>query len=267
MSQIFDKLNYIRNLFKYEKHFADPFQNRKIIDEIFRKVKFKNNFIIDIGASNGSESNTYFLFKKGNYGIAIEPDSYKFSILSYEYMKFNINLFKMYATPGNIINILKSCNTPEEPKFLNLDIDSYDYFVLESILKEYKPTLICAEINESIPPPFQFMVLYNPNFIYFSDHFYGMSIAAIENLCNEYSYDIVDLNYINVFLIQSEKNPFPKLSSEKAYNKGYKNRIDRKNKFPWNRKMEKLFTLNIEEGRKFIENTFSKYKNQYNLIV
>ena len=35
--------------------------------------------------------------------------------------------------------------------FLDLDIDGYDYFVLETLLSKHKPKLISCETNEKIP--------------------------------------------------------------------------------------------------------------------
>jgi len=227
-----------------------------------------SDFVLDIGASNGIEaSNTYPLFRKGSRGLAVEPDGNKFSILAEMYKNFKVTLFRGYATPENIINILKASNSPKEPIFMSFDIDSYDYFVFESLLEEYRPSLICIEINEKIPPPLKFGVLYSPYHQYMGDHFYGMSISALADLCIKFNYDIIHLNYNNAFLITHEKNTMRSLTPEEAYRVGYKEKSDRKQKFPWNGNMEALQTMTPEEGMKFIDDFFKKYAGKYFLSV
>ena len=45
---------------------------------------------------------------------------------------FPILAFKTEITPDNVSRYLASLDLPEVIKILNLDIDSYDYFVLEN---------------------------------------------------------------------------------------------------------------------------------------
>jgi len=96
--------------------------------------------------------------------------------------------------------------------FLNIDIDGYDYYVLDAILSTYRPHLITAEINENIPPPIKFSILYTKNGSWngwsgkSSDHFFGMSISKLYDLCIKHSYDLINLNYNNAFLMPHETN-------------------------------------------------------------
>jgi len=246
---------------------TSQYGEQKIIREILGKMNdvSGSQYVVDVGASNGIEaSNTYPLFKNGARGLLIEPDPDKFASLADIYKQFNVNLFRGYATPENILNIFKSCHVPREPTFMNFDIDSYDYFVLQKIFEDYRPNLICVEINEKIPPPLKFAVLYNPDHNYTGDHFYGMSISALGDLCVKYSYDIICLNYINTFIIPHEKNlHFLPISPEKAYNSGYRERKDRKEKFPWNSNMEELLNMNPEEALNFVNKFFSNYGDRY----
>jgi len=178
-----------------------------------------------------------------------------------------VNLVRSYATPENVINILKSANTPKKPLFMNFDIDSYDYFVLQTLLEKYRPSLISVEINEKIPTPIKFAVMYNRNHEYTGDHFYGMSISMLGDICKEHSYDIIGLNYINAFLVPHEDNSFTTYSPDEAYRVGYKEKKDRKEKFPWNANMEELLSMTPDQGIQFIRNFFSKYEGKYILTI
>ncbi len=244
---------------------------QKIIEEVLAKLNESatSNFVVDIGASDGVDgSNTYPLFKNGAHGLAVEPDNTKFAKLSEAYKDFNVNLFRGYATPDNIINILQSAETPKEPIFMNFDIDSYDYFVLRNLLEEYRPSVICAEINEKIPTPIKFAVRYRPDHIYTGDHFYGMSLAMLGDLCEQHAYDIINLNYNNAFLVPHEKNSFTvAYTTEDAYRIGYKEKHDRKEKFPWNSNMDELLLMHPDLGMDFIRKFFAKYEGKYVLKI
>ncbi|MFZ2154059.1 MAG: hypothetical protein WAV16_02395, partial [Candidatus Moraniibacteriota bacterium] len=162
-----------------------------IIVKYLDSLQLKNNFCVDIAASDGETmSNTLFLFEKKWDGIAVEFDSVKFSKLANSYEKFsNVNLVKTKVIPENVIFILQSCLCPKNFSFLNFDIDSYDFFVLEKLLSVFRPLLICVEINEKIPPPISFTVKYDELHSWNGDHFFGQSISKCNDLCVKYEYD------------------------------------------------------------------------------
>ncbi len=110
-----------------------------IIKRYLSILPVTNTFCVDIAASDGiSMSNTYSLYKSGWDGIAVELDSIKFASLSNTYKNFErVSLIKTKVIPGNIISLLKACECPTDFQFLNFDIDSYDYFVLEHWLVNF----------------------------------------------------------------------------------------------------------------------------------
>lgn len=60
-----------------------------------------------------------------------------------------------------------------------------------------------TEINEDIPPPLRFVVKFDRDF-QLRYHFYGYSIAALEDLCEKHNYGILTLEYNNAFLAPRE---------------------------------------------------------------
>ena len=138
------------------------------INKYLQTISLENRYCVDIAASDGiTMSNTLFLYKENWGGIAVEYNSGKFAKLSNSYKRFeNVNLIKTKITPDNVVYVLKSCLAPKNFTFLNLDIDGYDYYVLDKLLSKYRPMLICAEINEKIPPPIKFTVKYNMNYFW-----------------------------------------------------------------------------------------------------
>lgn len=237
----------------------------KIIGKYLDSLPIEKKYCVDIAASDGiSMSNTLFLFEKQWDGIAVECDPDRFSSLANLYKKFkNVNLVKTRVIPENVVFLLKSCLCPKNFPFLNFDIDGYDFFVLDKLLAQFRPLLMCIEINEKIPPPISFTVKYDPNFMWDESHFYGQSISKCYELCKKYRYDIVELYYNNLFLIPSEINKHGQLSPEQAYGIGYKNKKDRKEKFPWNSDMEELLTMSKEKAIEFLKCKFEKYDGKY----
>jgi hypothetical protein len=236
-----------------------------LISKYVNELAIESRTCVDIAASDGvTMSNTYSLFRDGWNGLAVEYDNRKFASLAQTYAAFSgVNLAKCKVTPENAVWLLKANQLPSKIGFFNLDIDGYDYFVLEQILSEFRPQLICVEINEKIPPPIKFSVKWNPDYFWKVDHFYGQSISQLYMLCLRFQYSLVELHYNNAFLIPSESNPYPSLTPEVAYEEGYLNRLDRKEKFPWNADMEVLLSLPPEEAVAFIKQCFSSREGEF----
>lgn len=245
------------------------FNEDNIIQNYISSLHMKDKYCVEIGANDGiSMSNTYSLFKKGWEGLVIEYDSINFSKLAYFYRGFSgVNLLRCKITPVNVISTLQASEVPKKIGFLNLDIDGYDYYVLEKLLDSYRPSLICTEINEKIPPPIKFTVNYDPDYAWAGDHFFGQSISQLFLLCQKFDYSLVELEYANAFLIPQEINPYPSLSAKEAYEKGYLNRLDRKTKFPHNDDFEIILKMPSDKAHQFLMNYFLKYEGKFKCII
>jgi len=223
---------------------------------------------VDIGAGDGIRwSNTYALFLNGWQGVGIEFDSRKFVNLAQAYKYFrNVFACRNRATPDNIVPLLHSYEIKKDFSVLSLDIDGNDYWVLRAILKEFRPQLVVSEINEKIPPPIRFVVKYNPDF-QLRHHFFGYSIAVLADLCEEFDYVILDLEYNNAFLAPRELAGDRGLDAKTAYRKGYLDRPDRKEKFSLNFDMETIYSLKDEQALEFLKNFYSKFDGEYLLSL
>jgi len=220
---------------------------------------------VDIAALDGvTGSTTYDLYKMGWGGLAVEYDAKGFSQLARNYVNFQeVNLAKCMVTPINVLALLETNGIPRNFDFLSLDIDGYDHEVLEQVLTGYRPKLICAEINEKIPPPIMFTVKWRPDYVWNADHFYGQSLSQLHHLAGQNGYSLVELHYNNAFLIPSELNIKPALRPEQAYREGYLEKPDRKLKFPWNHNMEEVLHMKPEDALAFIKTHFNQYEGKY----
>ncbi|HXM33706.1 MAG TPA: hypothetical protein VN920_00830 [Pyrinomonadaceae bacterium] len=225
-----------------------------------------NRTAVDIGAGDGMRwSNTYALFLNGWKGVGIEFDGRKFVKLARAYKYFpDVYASRNRATPNNIVPLLQSYETPADFAVLSLDIDGNDYWVLRAILSVFRPQLIVTEINEKIPPPIRFVVKYDPDF-QLRHHFFGYSMAVLADLCEEFGYVILTLEYNNAFLAPKELAGERAVEAQTAYGAGYLNRPDRKEKFSLNFDMETIYSLNAEDAVEFLRKFYSKFAGEFYL--
>lgn len=225
-----------------------------------------NRTAVDIGAGDGMRwSNTYALFLNGWKGIGVEFDGRKFLKLARAYKYFSeVYACRNRATPDNIVPLLRSYDTPRDFSVLSLDIDGNDYWVLRAVLSEYRPQLIVTEINEKIPPPLRFVVKYDPDF-QLRHHFFGYSMAVLSDLCEEFGYVILALEYNNAFLAPKELAGARGLAAQAAYTTGYLDRPDRKEKFSLNFDMEAVYALAPPEAIAFLRTFYAKFAGEYYL--
>lgn len=225
----------------------------------------------DIGAGDGvpgplSGSNTHRLASAGWGGLCVEMDGESFGRLARQFNAPCIRLLKTKITPHNAWQILSALAPPEDIGFLSIDIDGYDYEVLDILLSKCRPRLVCCEINEKIPPPLKFFVKYSPSYAWGCDHFYGFSVSMLDDICAAHGYGIIDLDYHNAFLVPNESCAGrPRLAAADAYRRGYLGRPDRKACFPWNADVERLITMGADEALAAVVSMFRKYEGQFSL--
>jgi len=240
-----------------------------VVRRLLGGVQVDHRHAVDIAACDGvTNSNTLALYESGWAGLAVEGDPARFAALARAYRRLpGVALARSWVTPENVVPLLHGHRVPREPGLLNLDIDGYDHFVLAALLEEFRPTILCAEINEKIPPPLKFTVRYDPDYVWAEDHFYGQSLSALHELATAYGYALVELHYNNAFLVPRERAAVPGLAPEEAYATGYLDRPDRLELFPWNADMEELHSLTPERQLEFVEERFAQYRGKFDLSL
>lgn len=225
-------------------------------------------FAVDIGAGNGMRwSNTYSLFLAGWKGLGFEADARKAAQLERAYRNLpGVCGVQSEVDPDNVVEILRSFAVPKEFGVLSLDIDGNDYWVLQQILSHFRPALVVTEINEKIPPPLRFVVKFERNF-YLRHHFYGFSISALEDLCADHGYGILELEYNNAFLAPKEPGSDRFVTAETAYIKGYRDRADRKQCFSTNLDLEEVLSLTPTEALAFLNEFYRQEHGRYHLAA
>src|SRR4030042_2737036 len=125
----------------------------KILEGIFKKLKIKKGWFVDVGAWDGQYlSNTFIFLEKGWKGIEIEGNKFRFQCL----LKKTAKRFPRQVLPSNtyvkpkgknrLDSLLEKTPLPKDFDLLSIDIDSWDYWVWKS-LKNYSPKVVCIEIR------------------------------------------------------------------------------------------------------------------------
>jgi hypothetical protein len=274
LTSINPSLALLRDLIKLEK-----FGNSKLIlleNEYKLLLRISDepidskSYIVDIAASDGvTMSPVYPFFKKGSKGLAVEFDPLKFAKLAFIYRFFpDVTLLKQKITPVNIAKIMNSNSVPKDFEILNLDIDSYDLEVVDSILSSgFKPKIVTLEINEKIPPGIYFNVKYNSEHYWQGDHFYGCSLTAASITMNSHDYRLVWLEFNNAIFVHKNSTicSLESLTVEAAYKTGYLDRPNVQTLFGYNHDVWHWNYLPQPEAIIEIENFFSHYHGKFEL--
>lgn len=239
---------------------------RRYIDALLPAARTRT--AVDLGAGDGVKgSNTFALFSRGWRGLGVECNARKAGRLVKTYEPFaHVAAVRARVAPQTIVALLKEHHVAREFEVLSLDIDSYDYLVLDELLTHFRPRIVVTEINEKIPPPVKFHVKYDPDFR-LQHHFYGYSIASLAELCARHDYAIMELEYNNAFLAPRELYGEQRQSTEELYREGYLERPDRAKKFSSNRDVDILHSMSPVAALKFIDHFFARHRGKYELSL
>lgn len=231
-----------------------------------------SRYVVDIGAADGLEfSNSYALIASGWSAVCIEPRHEQAAQLTRLHRNAlgRVNVCCAFAFPQTVNDLLAGLGVPGSPGVMSVDIDSYEYDLLGQILKSYRPEVLCVEINERVPPPIRYALLYDetialPNMAIYG----GCSISMMSDLLRQRGYAVVALEYNNLFAVPVERLPklaaeFPALSAEQAYQAGYLEKPDRLSYLPWNARFDFLRDLGPKQAVLEFEKMLSGIKCRY----
>ncbi len=244
------------------------FDEERILHEYIETLLPRNHqyTVVDLGAGDGvRHSNTHALFTAGWKGLAVDGDADRAYRLARVYRYYpNVFTCRNQVTPDNVVSLLEAYQIPPDFEVLSLDIDSYDYWVLDALLGKFRPRIVVTEINEKIPPPVRFIVKYDPDFT-LQHHFFGYSIASLEDLCARHDYALMSLEYNNAFIAPRELPHAGALDALTVYRDGYLDRRDRRKKFPLNQDMEVLHSMSPTAAVKFLNEFYARHAGKYQL--
>lgn len=205
---------------RFRTFFGEHLVLKRIIASM--DLSYHDLVYVDIGAGDGIDmSNTYLIARGGGRGYCIEFNSFKFAMMAVTYQTLdNVCLAKAPATPQGIAPLLRGLGVPPIFDFLNLDIDSYDYDVLSSVLEAFRIRILCVEINPEFPLSIDFAVRY-PAAEWDGTDFQGMSFSMAYKLLRKHQYRVIRAEGASVFAIEAaaDTRSFPEISLDQVREK------------------------------------------------
>lgn len=177
---------------------SGQFEEAEIIAHIFENIGTTNKFLVDLGCGaygGATMSNTRDMMNLGwqGFGVDMNPMADEWVV-------------QQFIQPQTIVPILKGKETPKDFDFLNLDIDSCDFWVLKNILEAgYRPRLICTEFNGTLPSDESLVLKYEDGYTWDETNKYGYSFMAGKKLLAEHGYTIIfNQHETNIFAVPKE---------------------------------------------------------------
>ena len=193
-----------------------------VILKIFEQIKTTNNpTCVEFGESRvlGTTTRSFRIKYKaksmyftGDYNFKsfylniLDVFKVVYKTLNFGYFKFLFNMpFKFFVNIDNIIEIFEKKNIKKNLDILTVDIDSFDYYLVEKLLDfNYNPKLMIVEYNPALGLDKKLSYPLNPKKITNKKQ-YGASYKAFDELLSHKGYSLVFVSgFCNLFYLKNE---------------------------------------------------------------
>ena len=187
----------------------------EVIRAIFGAIGATNRQFVELGFNvneqcTGSGSNTCGLWRDDGWtGLLLDGD----------HANASINLHKEMLFSHTIEALFLKYRVPKLVDYVSVDIDSWDIWLVNSLLRSYRPRLISVEYNPNIPWEYALAYPDEPMLRDKSEDrvqhdevgafrggcFYGSSIRALDSLAKAHGYEVVAVTTpLDVFMMPQE---------------------------------------------------------------
>lgn len=193
-------MEWIKNLPKLNlsENMYSQYGEEVVAKYIFYHIGTANKFLVDIGAGGAGKnlSNSKFFLNEGWNGLLFDMDG------------SGENIIKEFIKPDNVVSLLKNHSCPKELDFLSVDIDSFDFDVIDNILREFSPRLVCAEFNATLDPSICVKLQYEDGYTWDGTNKYGFSFSAGMKLFKKHGYTVIHNHKdTNLFAVRNDLLP------------------------------------------------------------
>lgn len=198
-----------------------------IVEEIIRRLKIKDGWVVEFGAWNGIYlSNTFRVIEKNKSwnAVYIEGDKSRFNDLEALSKKINKRIIPICAFiapqgENRLDKLLQKTPTPNDFDILSIDVDGIDYQIWQGI-NYYRPKIVIIEINSSLDPSIE--QIHNPE-----HNMRGSSFLSTLKLGNRKGYTLI-CHTGNLIFVRNDFMPMMKIRIRtfddqlRLYNKNWK---------------------------------------------
>jgi hypothetical protein len=167
------------------------------LKHILQNIEPENKTIVEFGAWDGYHlSNTrYFIEEMGYKALLFDGDN-----------RGNEDVIQAFITAENAVELLQQNNCPKSFDLFCIDLDGNDYYILDKVLANYKPSVIIAEYNPIHPITQSVAIKYDASHTWNNDNYYGFSFMAGINLAIRHDYICIFQNdNLNMYFVSKDK--------------------------------------------------------------
>jgi hypothetical protein len=183
-----------------------------VIDAIYRKLGPASSVFVELGCGNGLENNTHHLLLRGWRGVWVDgsPKNIGHIAKHIPLSSARLSVDQSFITRDNVCDVarrsLATLGGPsKEVDFLTIDLDGNDAILLDCLLEEHSPRLVCVEYNAKFPYPTDVEVAYAAEHTWSGDDYQGASLAAfVRHLGTRYRLVACNASGVNAFFVRAD---------------------------------------------------------------
>ncbi len=180
-----------------------------IIEEIFKRIGVTNQYFIEFGVEDGTETNSTYLLYKGWKGLWMDGSEANIKAIHQHCSKAiargDLKAVQAFITAENIEFLFQQAGVPTEPDLLSIDIDRNDLYVWKAI-NQYKPRVVIVEYNAVFRPGCEFVVDYDAAAMWDGSSNTGASLDAFCKLGESKGYKLVGCCFagVNAYFVRED---------------------------------------------------------------
>ncbi len=196
------------------------FEEDGIILALLEHIGHGTRRFVEIGSGRSGGNSAALAFDCGWRGIMIDASERAIEGVQRNFaLNPGVESLCAKVMPENINELLASRGYTGEIDVLSLDIDSYDYWVLEA-LSVCQPRLLICEYNAAFGPSRAVTIPYPQPLEGTPKGYHGVSLAALVLAARRKGYRLVLCEYsgVNAFFLRNDLAPeIPEFPSERAF--------------------------------------------------
>jgi hypothetical protein len=239
--------------------------------------------LIDFGAGVRDDDPMFPFVDQGWEALLVDGDPNQKELMAKRFPSESSQTVISYITADTVPNLLADYGFDHDVDLLKIDIDSFDCFVIKTVLTVTRPSIIVMEVNVKFPSHVRFAMVpgfdsKQQQFDFDSEqrgHVYGCSLAyQVHDLMRPNGYEILHLDTNNAIYFDQQRTTILELkefqppSLEELYNIGYWNHPERRSTFSfnneiahWNKSFSKQLFRTLQ--RLFLTKTSHKHHHVY----
>jgi hypothetical protein len=197
-----------------------------IIDSIYHTLGPGSQVFVELGCGTGLENNTHHLLLRGWRGVWVDGSAKNIGAIARHIplSSARLSVDQSFITRDNVRDVVRRSlatlgGESKEIDFLSIDLDGNDAILLDCLLEEHRPRLVCVEYNAKFPYPTDVEVAYDAEHRWTGDDYQGASLAAyVRHVGDRYRLVACNASGVNAFFVRADlADAFPQATIDELF--------------------------------------------------